>query len=131
MKTPTGPLNIHGKAAKGTVVLKGNDGEDLQEFGGKTVGNQASCYALTSLGDIITVHFALSPGVADFVDVVVDGILRESVSNARPDKLFKGSFKKVCQHDRFHRSDRRAAFKFSKMVVQNRSTQKGKSFQTV
>jgi len=124
MKTPIGILDVHGQVAEGKVVLHGKNGEPLLEFGPTLTGNQASCYVLTSPGDIITVNFEFKPGVVDFVDLKVDGILRESKSAFKSDKTFRGVIKKVCQHDRM-KNGRRAAFKFSKMVVQSRSTQKG------
>jgi hypothetical protein len=125
MRIPAGILDIHGKQAFGNIVLKGSNGEKLKEYGTEITGSNGSCYVLTAPGDNIIVHYVLNPGVADFVDLQVDGILRESSSNPRPDKEFRNKIKKVSHQERNNKGVL-GALKSSSMQVQARDAQHGK-----
>lgn len=95
MRLPAGILDMQGEKALGTIVLKGSNGEKLKEFGIENDGINGRCYVLTAPGDNIVVNYVLNPGVAEYVDVQVDGILRDSSSNPKPDRDFKNTVKKV------------------------------------
>ncbi|QSZ37527.1 hypothetical protein DSL72_008625 [Monilinia vaccinii-corymbosi] len=92
MKIPAGLLGFDGDAVKGEICLKGGNGARLLEEGMKREGNRFTCYALTSEGDAITACLAISSGVVEFVDVIVDGILRASHSNDKSTKHFSKNF---------------------------------------
>lgn len=92
MKIPTGLLGFDGKVVKGEICLKGGDGTKLHEEGLKREGNRFTCYALTSEDDAITPCLAINSGVVEFVDVIVDGILRASHSNDKPTAQFSKNF---------------------------------------
>ncbi|KAF7960704.1 hypothetical protein EAE96_000378 [Botrytis aclada] len=98
MKIPTGLTDFNGKALKGEVYLtSGNSGTPgnrtkLLEKGMKQVGNHFTCYALTAEDDAIAPCFTINSGVNEFVDVVVDGILRASHSNESATKNFSKKF---------------------------------------
>jgi hypothetical protein len=124
MKLPEGILNVKGMKASGVVQLQGSDGNDLREYGSTNEGVQTTCLVLTAPGDIITVPFILNRGVADFADLVVDGILRDSTSVSAPNKSFKGNFKRVCHQERF-KNDKRRGLKSCKMEIQSRDTESG------
>lgn len=124
MKLPEGLLNIKGTRALGVVELRDTDGNDLREYGVAQKGFQTTCWVLTSPGDVISAPFSMDPGVADFADLVVDGILRDSISVSAPTKSLKGIFKRVCHQPRL-KNDKRGGLKFCKMVVQSRDTTKG------
>lgn len=107
-------------------MLQGSNGEELKEYGATTNGTHSTCYVLTSTKDIITLHQKLSPGVAEFVDLQVDGILRESTSTERPDKEFKWNLKKVFLQERLTGERGLAAsVKYCRMEVHPRNAKHG------
>lgn len=101
MKIPPGLTGFDGKALKGEVYLtSGNSGAlgnrtKLLEEGVKREGNHFTCYALTAEDDAIVPCFNINSGVVEFVDVVVDGILRASHSNEARTKNFSKKFEWV------------------------------------
>ncbi|TGO65445.1 hypothetical protein BCON_0002g00270 [Botryotinia convoluta] len=101
MKIPPGLTGFDGKALKGEVYLtSGNSGTPgnrtkLLEEGMKREGNHFTCYALTTEDDAIAPCFNINSGVVEFVDVVVDGILRASHSNEGATKNFSKKFEWV------------------------------------
>lgn len=102
MHLPPEILDVNGDPGFGTIFLRGSNGEVLMEFGQMDAGVNRSCYVLTSTDDTIVVHFSLKPGVADFVDLQVDGIVRESQSHStsKLEKEFKNSFRTVWHRER-------------------------------
>ncbi|KAM3158541.1 hypothetical protein ABEW05_000991 [Botrytis cinerea] len=94
MKIPPGLVGFDGKVLKGEVCLtSGNSGTPgnrtkLLEEGMKREGNHFTCYTLTAEDDAIVPYFSISSGEVEFADVVVDGILRASYSNAGARKTF-------------------------------------------
>jgi hypothetical protein len=126
MKLPEGLLNIKGKRALGVVELRGTDGNDLREYGTVNDGIHTTCLVLTSPGDIISVPFTIDPGVADFADLVVDGILRESAFVSGPTKSLKGHFRRVSHQSRL-KHNKRGGLKFCKMEVRSRDAEKGET----
>jgi len=68
---------LAGGIVKGEVLLQ-VDEEDAKEFELPADGNKFSCYVLTKPGDALIARssVALSSDVEEFVDVVVDGVLR-------------------------------------------------------
>jgi hypothetical protein len=128
MKLPAGLLDTNGKPAKGWIYLRGSDGEILQEFGEAGVNTRASCHALTSVGDNIEIEFLLNPNIAQFVDVLIDGVLRETASTKNANKVFKGHITKVWHQQRTGNgvgSERMGALKYCTMIVQPRNASKG------
>ncbi|TGO34734.1 hypothetical protein BHYA_0184g00150 [Botrytis hyacinthi] len=101
MKIPPGLTGFDGKALKGEVCLtSGNSGPPgnrtkLLEEGVKREGNHFTCYALTAEDDAIVPCFNMNSGVVEFVDVIVDGILRASHSNEAGTKNFSKKFEWV------------------------------------
>ncbi|TGO27640.1 hypothetical protein BPAE_0039g00500 [Botrytis paeoniae] len=101
MKIPPGLTGFDGKALKGEVYLtSGNSGTPgnrtkLLEEGMKREGNHFTCYALTAEDDAIAPCFNINSGVVEFVDVVIDGILRASHSNEGATKNFSKKFEWV------------------------------------
>ncbi|EDN95979.1 predicted protein [Sclerotinia sclerotiorum 1980 UF-70] len=96
MRIPSGLLGFDGKPVKGEICLKGGgDNGKLHEEGMKREGNHFTCYALTAEGDAITPCFSINSGVVEFVDVVVDGILRASHSNEKATQAFSKKFEWV------------------------------------
>ncbi|TGO13027.1 hypothetical protein BTUL_0078g00360 [Botrytis tulipae] len=101
MKIPPGLTGFDGKALKGEVYLtSGNSGPPgnrtkLLEEGVKREGNHFTCYALTAEDDAIVPCFNVNSGVVEFVDVIVDGILRASHSNEAGTKNFSKKFEWV------------------------------------
>ncbi|KAF5871904.1 uncharacterized protein Bfra_008930 [Botrytis fragariae] len=101
MKIPPNLTGFDGKALKGEVYLtSGNSGTPgnrtkLLEEGMKREGNHFTCYALTAEDDAIAPCFNMNSGVVEFVDVVVDGILRASHSNEGATKNFSKKFEWV------------------------------------
>ncbi|KAF7863911.1 hypothetical protein EAF04_006876 [Stromatinia cepivora] len=96
MKIPSGLLGFDGKTVKGEICLKGGgDNRKLHEEGMKREGNHFTCYALTAEGDAITPCFNINSGVVEFVDVIVDGILRASHSNDKATHAFSKKFEWV------------------------------------
>ncbi|KAF7911234.1 uncharacterized protein EAF01_002741 [Botrytis porri] len=98
MKIPSNLTGFDGKALRGEVYLtSGNSGPlgnrtKLLEKGMKHEGNHFTCYALTAENDAIAPCFNINSGVIEFVDVVVDGILRASHSNEGATKNFSKKF---------------------------------------
>ena len=126
MKLPPGLLTAEGKAANGCVQLRGSDGKCLKEYGTNNEGIYATCLVLTSPGDIITSSFVLDPGVADHVDIVIDGIRRESSSSSGADKCFNRIVKRACYQDRL-KNGKRGGLKSSAMEIQSRKTDNGET----
>ncbi|KAB8304325.1 hypothetical protein EYC80_003735 [Monilinia laxa] len=92
MKIPASLLDFNGKVVKGEICLKGGNSTKLLEEGLKREGNHFTCYALTSEDDSITPCLAINSGVVEFVDVIIDGILRASHSNDKPTTQFSRNF---------------------------------------
>lgn len=92
MHFPDELLGFDGKAMKGEVYLKGGTNAKLKEEGMKQEGNHFTCYALTAEDDAITACLTINSGVVEFVDVVVDGILRASHCNDKATKKFTKNF---------------------------------------
>ncbi|TEY47576.1 hypothetical protein BOTCAL_0304g00110 [Botryotinia calthae] len=98
MKIPPGLIGFDGKVLKGEVYLtSGNSGTPgnrtkLLEEGMKREGNHFTCYALTAEDDAIVPCFSISSGAVEFVDIVVDGILRASHSNEAAKKTLSKKF---------------------------------------
>lgn len=126
MRLPEGILNVKGRKAIGLIQLQGSDGNDLREYGSTNEGVQTTCLVLTSPGDVITVSFLLDRGVADFADLIVDGILRDSTSVSAANKIFKGTFKKACHQERL-KNGKRGGLKACKMEIQSRDTESGEA----
>ena len=92
MKLPKGLLDPKGQAAKGWIMLEVN-GVQAQEYGQTMDGNHSICYILAAPGDTISASIAVNSGVsAEFADLVVDGVLRNSSSNSRGAKVFRHNF---------------------------------------
>ena len=127
MKHPPELLDVHGKARKGRVVLTAGEVETtLNEFGTWVENSQTNCYVLTSPGDVIAVRFELRPEACDFVDLVVDGIRRDSIAiNRQSGKIFRGAFERVCHQTRIYGPDKRKVLKSCEMIVRERSTKQG------
>ncbi|KAH8670237.1 hypothetical protein BGZ60DRAFT_563742 [Tricladium varicosporioides] len=121
--TPNGDL------IKGDCKLKIGDTDiDLKEFDMLGDGKTSNCYLLTSPGDILTPHLAISltHQAEEFVDVVVDGILRASsgVKKGGKAKNFTNhvTFDKVLSYT--FKGNKRKALMASQMVVQTRDASK-------
>ena len=121
-------LNREGVDGSVTVFLKGSNGEILKEYGASIEAetNTSTCFVLTALDDILSIHYVSDPGLVDFLDVVVDGILRESVSPVK----HQGTVRRVCEQGKFKKKPGnvvdRAMPKFSKLQACKRNTAKGK-----
>ena len=74
--------------------------EILQELAVRDSGNSIQCLVPVSLGDKLSVQFHIPCGEFEIVDLVVDGILRETSFNNRVSKTHNGSFTKVCHCER-------------------------------
>lgn len=125
MKIPFSVLDINGNPAKGCFVLRGSNGEELKEYGSTSNGTNSICYVLTSATDIITVHQKLGPGVAEFVDLQVDGILRQIKSTVKPEKDFNASFNHVWYQEKLSSGRGLGGIKSVKMEVQPRNAVHG------
>jgi hypothetical protein len=126
MRLPEELLTATGTKAAGVVELRGSDGNPLREYGTMNQGLYTTCLVLTSPGDIITVSFVLSPGVADYADLVVDGIRRDSASTLRADMSFNRVFKRVCYQGTLN-NGRKGGFKSCAMEVRSRNAEKGET----
>jgi hypothetical protein len=123
MKIPEGLLTAQGKKAAGAVYILGTDGQYLREYGTAQDGIYSTCLVLTSPGDMITGSFALEPGLADHVDLVVDGIRRESSSSSGSDKSFNRMYKRACYQEK--KDNRTGGLKSCAMMIQTRKADEG------
>ncbi|KAL3428304.1 hypothetical protein PVAG01_01813 [Phlyctema vagabunda] len=96
------PSSITG--AKGDVNLLANDVK-LAEYEFTEKDRQSSCSVLTAPGEIINASFSIESGTDEIVDLIVDGILRESKTNNRSAKVHKHTFSTVCHNPRKHPDD--------------------------
>jgi hypothetical protein len=126
MKIPSGLLDWQGQDAKASFHLEGSSGQRLQEFGFKADGIHASCHVLTSAGDVLKTWFEIHPGVAEFVDIIYDGVLRDSHANPNPGKVWNGTAIKVCQYNSRGKTGKLSGLKYVKPIVQARNREKGK-----
>ncbi|KAH8598118.1 hypothetical protein B0O99DRAFT_738961 [Bisporella sp. PMI_857] len=125
MKIPPGLRNHRGKEGSGNIELVGIDGQPLNEYGVSIDGNTIFCYALTAPGDVLTVQYEIGAGVVDFIDVVIEGILRESAYPATTEiRKCKGSIKKFCESGKLIRKSnpKRSAYRYSQLEVRQRSS---------
>jgi len=91
-----------GDIVKGDVVLSLNE-DEAKEFDIPADGNKFSCYVLTKPGHVLTARSAVSlaSDVEEFVDLVVDGVLRATSSikkgaeKGKKASIHKLSFEKV------------------------------------
>lgn len=123
MKIPEGLLTAQGKDAAGAFHLQGTDGQCLREYGTTYDGIYATCLVQTTPGDLITGSFALDPGLADYVDLVVDGIRRESSLSSGSDKSFNRLFKRACYQEK--NGSRKGGLKSCAMEIQTRKSDRG------
>ncbi|KAM3080061.1 hypothetical protein ACMFMF_003473 [Clarireedia jacksonii] len=96
MKVPAGLLGFSREVVKGEISLRGGDNKPLLEYGVEQVGNHITCYALTAEDDAIIPYISITSGTEEFVDIVVDGILRASHSNDKGTKKTTKNFDWVC-----------------------------------
>lgn len=132
MKIPPGLFDPSGKASASWVSIYAVDGEnetELREFGPKIngEGDNTSCYVLAAPGDILRVKYSLYGGEAEFLDLVVDGILRDSLVNSHiktePKKGYAGAFDWALYQVK--NGPRASALQQWQMVVQHRTNGKG------
>jgi hypothetical protein len=124
MKLPSGLLDKKGASAKGSVVLTSHTTDtNLEEFGVTVNADDctASCYVLAKSEDIIEVHFALNPNVADFVDIIVDGIRRRTFENGSQNITFRAKCDRVLYMRRC-KNNKRGGLRYSRMQVRVRET---------
>jgi len=132
MKGPPGILNSKGEAGSVSIYLKGSNRKALKEYGASTTPgtNTSNCFVLTGLDDVLSIHYDIEPGLVDFFDIVVDGILRESASPSNSDVPFKGAIKRVCGQGEIKKKPKyttqRGVPKSYKLQVCRRNTDKGK-----
>ncbi|KAF4626609.1 hypothetical protein G7Y89_g11549 [Cudoniella acicularis] len=115
-----------GDVVKGHSVFSSSEVE-LQEFEIPSDGQKSSCYVLTSPGDNLTVRIAvtLAPQVEEFVDLVVDGILRAStpIKKTKTKNFnYDVSFDKVLFYA--FKDDKKKGLKLGHMQIQSRDTSK-------
>ena len=129
MKGPSGILNSKAVDGFSKVVVKGTDGKILKDNGASTNADTktSTCFVLTGLNDTLSIHYTLDPGMCSFLDVVVDGILRKSISPSKPERPFKGVVRKVCERGAIvnKKQGRRGLAKSSKLQICKRNTAKG------
>lgn len=129
VKTPKGLLDVKGSSGKGEVQITSCNDVDLQEFGVTVEEDTTTCYALTSPGDIFTISFAFNPGVAGFVDLIVDGVRRNKIASAENLKgTFRGKFTRAFYQGRVGSTEKRSGLKSCQMKVRARNGQPGKKF---
>lgn len=91
-----------GETVKGDVVLL-VDEKEAPEFDIPANGIKLSCYALTKPGQILAARSSLSlgPEIEEFVDLVIDGVLRatsivkKGAEKGKKGTLHKASFEKA------------------------------------
>lgn len=124
-------MDTKGNPAKGSVVLTShNTDANLEEFG-TTVNNDdctASCYVLAKDGDVIEIHFAINPNVADFVDIIIDGIRRRTFENRTQNITFRGTCDRVLYMRRC-KNGKRGGLRYFRMQVKAHET--GRSMMTL
>jgi len=127
MKAPKGLLTFDGKIGKGEVVLTAGDGTVLKEYGGQVEGTTTSCYVLTSPEDLIKLKVVMNPGVAHFADLVIDGVLRNTVYNSAFDAAKPTPFRKTIEKAFYQErvNNRVRAATYCTMKVKARNTSKG------
>lgn len=125
MKIPAGLLDFDRNVVKGEICLKGGNSAKLLEEGLKREGNHFTCYALTSEDDAITPCLAINSGVVEFVDIIVDGILRASHSNDKPTAQFSKNFETFVGQVK---EGNKYVNKSFQLQVAKRNTEKGKLF---
>lgn len=96
----------------------------LKEFGVTEFGNGVMCYVPVSLGDSLTLNFEIPSGEMQIVDVLIDGIVRETIFNNRAAHIHRGKIIKVCACER-RPSGAKGKLQHCDMAVQNRRTTKG------
>jgi len=116
-----------GDTVKGEVLLFLNE-KDAQEFNIPADGNKFGCYVLTAPKDILSVRTAitLADGVEEFVDCVVDGVLR-ATSQIKKGKGKKTTDKTVFDKVLFYRFEngRKRGLKMGQIEVASRDSTKG------
>ncbi len=98
MKSPPDLHDNIGRVGRGSVVLVtgyGLETRELQEFGTITEGNTSTCSVLVAPDMNLYPRWSINAEIAEFVDVVVDGVLRGSVLNHSIHTLFQNSLDKV------------------------------------
>jgi hypothetical protein len=125
MKLPSGLRDPQGHVAEGTVHLEAN-GKFVKEFGVTVDGRHSTCYVLVAPGDVLTANFAINSGIStEFADLVVDGILRNSLSNTRGLRVFKCIFDRAV-YSGAQIGESRKAKTYARMQVTNRDSSQGK-----
>jgi len=126
MKVPIGLFDPQGKVAKGSVHLEAN-GEEVEEFGLTVTGKHSTCYALVSPGDVLPANFSVNSGLAaEFADLVVDGILRNTAPNTRGAKVFTYIFDRgLYTGNQIGENKKAKTQKFAKMKAVQRNMTRG------
>lgn len=127
MKVPSGIVPMGRPPFKGHVYLSSCETaeDDLSEFGFERDGSTLTCFSLTAPGDVLQLHYALTTGSADFIDVVVDGVRRFSAACDPTKNEFRGLVKRVLYLSRT-KGTKRGGLKNALMQVKSRDMDSGK-----
>jgi hypothetical protein len=115
--------SLTGENVKGEASILLNDTAGI-EIEVPPEGRHFKCYVLAAPGDTITTRIedTLEDGVEEFVDLVVDGVLRSTSSAIRKRKGKKYSNSASFERVQYHRFDgeKKKGLKQGDMVVQLR-----------
>ena len=107
MRPVEGP--VLGETMTAFVYIKEKHAGQYAEYGFKKLGNQMTCHIAAEANDTISVEWGFHYPVEHVVELIVDGIVRQSCLNpAGTTKLQKGEFKTAWKCRTTDRMTRRA-----------------------
>lgn len=125
MHLPEAARDSNTKATENVVrILKAGTKYPLDEYGFQEHGRESKCYVPVSRGDQLAVKFTLKSGQLEFVDLLVDGILRWSSYNKLATLRHSRTIFEVCHCTQ---GRRKGKLQISEMVVKNRTNWAGQS----
>jgi hypothetical protein len=131
MRLPHGVIGQPGKQPKkkmSEAVSILNQSGVLKEFGTTESNNQIQCYLPVAPGDNLTMSFEIPSGEVQIIDILIDGIVRETIFNNRGSLFHRGKVTKVCACER-RPSGSKGKLELYDMVVQARTNTKGNYIQ--
>lgn len=131
MRAPPQLLGINSQPGDAEVTICADHGngvlEPLKEYGESIMHNQMSCYVLTAQGCVTSVKVVLrSEKSMDIIDLVVDGVLRNSATNSHHSRMLEKVLDRAMYQQKAN-GKKAAPLQYCQMEMRARYTDKGKS----
>lgn len=126
MRIPETVLDSSGGHGSGFVIVMRNE-KKVPEYGVIQTSTETKCYIAVSPNDRLSIHYSIGSGEKEYIDMIVDGVLRYSTLNTRSAATNHGAFTQVCYCKPNQDNGRKGKMQVCNMVVNKRNTNHGKA----